>query len=385
MGTVLLTAGRLPVALDLARKFRAAGNRVLIADSFRLHGCRFSAAVEASFAVPGPRKDPRGFVDGLASIISKASVDLLVPMFEDALYIARQRDRIPAHCEVFCSPFELLHSLHHKWHFFQCLKRLGLEAPNTVLIEDRSQLRHLDFPGTFAVKACYSRASLKLYKTDNDHPPPPIDPSPDSPWIAQEWLEGTKFCSYTICRDGQVLAHTTYPVIFGVQDRWCVSFLAIDHPEIFEWVKQFAALTRYTGQVGFDFIKTTDGRLVALECNPRPTSGVHLFEHSDGLDRAFHRDVGLPVFPRVGTRRQIALGFLAFGWRSPDARRHPLQYIRTLLGVKDIVFCTRDPLPWLMQPAIFSAYIVQAKRCGLTIPALITHDMEWNSEQSASL
>src|SRR5258705_9494714 len=39
--------------------------------------------------------------------------------------------------------------------------------------------------------------------------------------------------------------------------------------------ERFIAATRFTGQISFDAIETADG-LVALECNPRGTSGVHL-------------------------------------------------------------------------------------------------------------
>jgi hypothetical protein len=376
--TLLLTAGRLPVALDLARKFKAAGHRVLVADPFKLHGCRFSAAVDASFMVPSPRENPHAFVEALVSIAYRHRVDLLIPVFEDTLYIAQYRDRFPSHCEIFASSFDLLHGLHHKWHFHQLLGRLGLEAPRTLLIEDSRQLRELDFADTYALKACYSRASLKMYELKQSDPLPEIDPSPKAPWIAQEWIRGEKFCSYTVCRNGRVLAHATYPVIFGVRDRWCVCFQAVDHPEIYEWVRRMAAQINYTGQMGFDFVQTPDGRLIAIECNPRPTSGVHLFEHEDRLDRAFHGTLETPLFPRVGIQRQIALGFLAFGWRSQEAREHPIRYLRALLGIKDIVFTSQDPLPWLMQPAVFIAYTIRAKQMGLTIPALITHDLEWN-------
>lgn len=379
MSTVLLTAGRLPVALDLARKFKAAGHRVLVADPFKLHGCRFSSAVDANFTVPSPRQDPKGFIDALVDIVSKRRVELLVPVFEDALYIAQCRERFPLHCEIFASSFDVLHDLHHKWQFHQTLTRLGLDAPRTRLIEDPRQIQELDFPQAYALKACYSRASLKMYEIKPSEPVPTIQATKQSPWIAQEWIQGEKFCTYTICRDGQILAHATYPVIFGVQNRWCVCFQAVEHTKIFEWVKRFAQELNYTGQMGFDFIETPDGRLIAIECNPRPTSGVHLFEATDCLDRAFHDTLDRPLFPRIGIRRQIAIGFLAFGWQSKEAREHPLRYLRALLGVKDIVFQPRDPLPWLMQPAVFATYVARARKQGLSIPAMITYDLEWNA------
>ena len=46
MKTVLLTLGRLPKALELARALRAAGARVLVAEPFAKHLTGTSRAVE---------------------------------------------------------------------------------------------------------------------------------------------------------------------------------------------------------------------------------------------------------------------------------------------------------------------------------------------------
>lgn len=56
---ILITGGRAPVALELARLFKAAGHRVYAAESAKYHLCRVSSAVEASFRVPSPGISPR--------------------------------------------------------------------------------------------------------------------------------------------------------------------------------------------------------------------------------------------------------------------------------------------------------------------------------------
>ena len=55
--TVLLTLGRLPKALEVARALRGAGCRVIVAEPFRRHLTGASRAVARSVVVPSPVAD----------------------------------------------------------------------------------------------------------------------------------------------------------------------------------------------------------------------------------------------------------------------------------------------------------------------------------------
>ena len=67
--TVLLTLGRLPKALELARALHQAGARVIVADPFGLHVCRASRCVARSIRVPAPNTDPAAYLDALEAIV----------------------------------------------------------------------------------------------------------------------------------------------------------------------------------------------------------------------------------------------------------------------------------------------------------------------------
>lgn len=59
---------------------------------------------------------------------------------------------------------------------------------------------------------------------------------------------------------------------------------------------------RFTGQIAFDFIEESDGTIRAIECNPRATSGITLFDVTGDLPIAFF-GVEQPVrFPQTGRR-----------------------------------------------------------------------------------
>ena len=71
----------------------------------------------------------------------------------------------------------------------------------------------------------------------------------------------------------------------------------------------------FTGQIAFDFIESADKKLYAIECNPRATSGLLLFQNNDRLDQAFFAETQSPIFPQQGARKQIATGMCLYGWR----------------------------------------------------------------------
>jgi len=126
---ILLTGGRAPATLELARLFHAAGHRVFVAESLPWHLCRGSRAVAKNFRVPPPNQNPTGFINELVSIIKKEQIDWLIPTCEETFYVAMGRDRLQQFCPVFSTDIDQLKTLHSKWEFIQQAQEL---------IEDKS-------------------------------------------------------------------------------------------------------------------------------------------------------------------------------------------------------------------------------------------------------
>lgn len=378
---ILITSGRSPVALDLARQFHHAGHQVYAADTMNMHVCRFSNAVAKSFTIRSPRRDFEGFVSDLSNILEKEKIDLLVPIYEEALYISQAQSQLPKSCQVFVSPFPLLLELHNKWLFNQKIKKLGFEAPESMLLHDKEDLKKLDSSKTYVLKACYSRAGLQIKKLLPPHHPIDFNIEPHNPWIAQEWLEGDKFCTYSVCHAGKVLAHAVYPVGYTVDGKGCVIFEAVDHLPILEWIKKFVKETNFTGQIAFDFIELPGHRLFAIECNPRATSGAHLFSREDRLDRAFFKNVSAPILPKKGYCKQLAIAMLIYGWKKNACPDNSFKrFIQTLFKVKDVIIDVKDPLPICLEPIVFLCIWWNSLKLGLSLPAFFLHDYEWNGE-----
>ena len=138
--TVLLTLGRLPKALEIARALAGAGCRVIVAEPFRRHVCHSSRAVAKSFQVTAPATNPQAYQRELLDIIKAEGVGLVVPVSEEALHVAALAGQMPANVRLACPPQPELLALHDKLQFARTAHAMGLDAPETYAMPDPSAL-----------------------------------------------------------------------------------------------------------------------------------------------------------------------------------------------------------------------------------------------------
>jgi hypothetical protein len=252
-----------------------------------------------------------------------------------------------------------------------------------AVIRNRSDLDHFQFDRPFALKACYSRASQKVRKVYPHESLKDFSFDPYNPWLAQEWMDGDRYCTYSVCRQGSVLAHTTYPVRYAIDGNSCVTFEAIHHEGIYNWVTKFVKLINFTGQIAFDFIESAaDKQLYTIECNPRATSGVLLFKPEDSLDKAFLNNTTATIFPQQNASKQIAMGMLLYGWRKKALPGNRLStYLKTLFTTSDAVLRLNDIKPFIFEPLAAANIYLTSLKYKVSFPDAFTHDHEWNGEK----
>lgn len=381
---VLFTGARSLFTLDLARRFHEQGYTVYAADTSHFHICRLSNSISKYFIVPSSRFQPREFLDKVVKIVEDEKVGTLIPSFEEIFCLALGRQRFPNSCFVFCSSYEILDSLHNKWRFNQKIVALGFPAPKSTLIQSQSDLNNSDLPLPYILKPCYSRAAQGILKVTTKHPPK-IKIEPHNPLIAQEWLHGKRYCSYNIAHKGRLTTHVTYPLDCSIDDSYCINFRAIEHKEIQKWVESFTHKEQFSGQIAFDFIEVEGGHLYCVECNPRGTSGIHLYRRSDNLPEAFLNPNMPLMHPQPGSYKQIFLGMLFCGWKTALSNKTFLHFLKTLFTVPDIVFSFRDIYPFFFQPLLFCAYLLKSLKLKTNILTMFMHDIEWNGEDVVNL
>jgi predicted ATP-grasp superfamily ATP-dependent carboligase len=381
MSKILLTGGRAPATLDLARAFHRAGHIVFMAESLRGHLSEPSNAVARNFTVPAPRQQQGRFIESLREIIIQNRIDLLIPTCEEAFHVAMGRDRLP--CRVFIEPIQQLNIVHNKWRFILKAVENDLSVPETILISNQDDLFHAyaQWRGV-VLKPVYSRFAARTLIR------PPLKKALatlrfDSPWIAQEHVDGQQICTYSICHNGHVAAHTAYPSKFTAGQGATVAFQHIHHPAIFDWVKKFVKVMQFTGQIAFDFIQTPDEQILALECNPRATSGVHLLANQPGFVDSFLNDPVDCVVPAGRASYMLSTAMLVYGLPASIVNGRFIEWLRTFLTSNDVILDGRDVRPFLLQFKSILHYLKLARQEKISPLEASTFDIEWNGAMRA--
>jgi predicted ATP-grasp superfamily ATP-dependent carboligase len=277
---VLVTASRMPFALDEIRKLGRGGHTVYAADTLATAPGSRSRFVRERFRVTPPARAPLEFIAEVKQIVLSRAVGLLVPGFEEIFYLARHLPELSEVVEVLSSPFPLLARLHDKAAFAALASDLGVPTPATTVVAGESELREvLRWYPRHVARPVYSRGGIELYANagplagavavEDCHP------SPERPWIVQEYIDGRDLCTFSVARRGRLVLHCTYIHPLEMEHRGGIVFESIDDPEAASCVRRLVEASGFHGQLGVDFRR--DGRdLYALECNPRPTAGVHL-------------------------------------------------------------------------------------------------------------
>jgi glutathione synthase/RimK-type ligase-like ATP-grasp enzyme len=369
---------------------------VLVAESARRHICRVSRAVERSYRVPAANAEPQAYVEVLESIVASERVDVLIPTCEEIFFIAKGLDRLRGRCSVWASPFELLDELHNKWKFVSLAKRLGLAVPPSGLIRTREEWLALAaaerLGESLVLKPAYSRFASRVIFLDNTDSPyerrrlleeTASAVTPATPWVAQRRIYGNDICTYSVVYEGDLIAHAAYPCRYRVGRGATVYYEPVENEAARDWVRQLVEATRFTGQIAFDFIEEEDGGLVALECNPRATSGVHLFDAE--LVQAFLqpgalRQSGVMLTPEPSRKAMLGAAMLAAGVSGIRSFRELREWRDAFRSARDVVFSRSDLRPSAEQLRVLFDAWRKSRTHGITLAQATTIDIEWNGD-----
>lgn len=374
---ILILGARAPACLDWARACHTVGHTVHVADSLRWPLARFSRAAEAFHLLPAPRRHPAAWATALARIVSTQMIDLVLPTCEETFYLSHAAGQIPAHC--FVAPFNLMHELHHKYRFVQRIAGSPIKAPESCELDSAGALA--DFTARhdtrdWVFKPAYSRFASRTRIAPQPHALADLQPTPQAPWVAQRRVQGRECCSFSLLVDGRLTAHACYRPRYRAGHGAGIWFEPTQPAAVRTFVTHFGATTGYTGQIGFDFIEEASGKFHVIECNPRATSGVHLFANEPhALVQALQGDAALA---KAGvTPRQVALAMLLFA-----APRHALRadFWRDLWQASDVVCRAGEIAPLLAQPLGLAELGWRAARAGCGLLAASTADIEWNGD-----
>jgi predicted ATP-grasp superfamily ATP-dependent carboligase len=377
---VLITGGRAPITLHLCRALEEGGIDVYIADSVFHALAKSSRCSRDFFLYPSPKFEPHRFIECLIKIIKNREIDVLIPTCEEIFYISMFRRQLSLYCDVFVDDFDKLKLLHHKESFIQFVDRLGFEIPKTSLLSpqlDRLFIQK-EFPGQIVLKKAYSRFSdsVSFYKSSSELPNYVFT---DSSWLIQERIVGTQYCSYGVSRNGKLLAHSVYKSEFTAGLGATLTFEYSEKSDIEQFVRKIVEKLSFTGQISFDFIVNQAGEAIPIECNPRATSGLHLFgkEIANVMINDFHAT----LYPKRETKEAIKLGVLLYGIKNLKTINQVKRLFQVLFTYKDTIYQKNDKSPFFYQfISMYDLWKVSRKN-QVNLLEQSTYDISWDGEE----
>ncbi|MFK8001988.1 MAG: carbamoylphosphate synthase large subunit [Polyangiales bacterium] len=385
--TILLTGGRAAATIELARLFQRGGHRVVVAESFVAPLSDWSRSVDARYRVPRPLQEPAAFVASLIDIVRREAVDLIVPTCEEVFHVAAARDELSLHCDVYCESRARLRRVHSKFEFAQRAKEAGVAVPPTKRITERNALEELvarrglnlvlkpEFSrfGTNTLIRPASAAQTRDLKVDDAHA-----------WVAQDFARGTPLCTWAVAHQGELRAYSAYRVTQTAGGA-AITFEHTPHAGAREWTERFVRHVGFTGQIAFDFIEEPskdggDGEVIGIECNPRATSGVHLFRDDARMADAFLHAKGEVLAPGKG-RFMLALPMFTHGLGGVRSWEGLRSWATSFAASRSVLFDGDDPGPFLLQGLSFAELAGRALAGGVDLLSASTLDIEWNGEE----
>lgn len=339
-------------SLQLARLFKKAGYRVVLSETrkYRWAGPRFSRAVDDFVLIPDPKEGQEIYTAGLVEKVRQAGADFFIPVASPvaSVYDAFSRKELEKYCRVIHWEMDEVQVLDDKFQFCSKARDYGLNAPKVYQVKSREEVENFEFSAhenPFILKSIRydSIERLDLRKLPHEGLSERLgglEISDERPWVLQEFIEGDEYCTHGTVVDGALTLYCCCQ-----SSPFQVNYQHIEVPEIRRWVETFVGQFGGTGQASFDFIKTKEGEVFPIECNPRTHSAITTFYKNSAVAPAFLERPDRTQTPQKENRPTYWLAHET--WR---LLRNPVAYGKTfrkrLLEEKEAVWDPDDPLPF---------------------------------------
>lgn len=373
---VVVSGARAPAALHACRALTAAGYRVVAVDSLRFPVARFSKSVAAFESVASPVFNPEGFAQDVERVLKAHNPVRWIPTCEEIFHLAALTRRLPALAHLLWAPaLGALTAAHNKHTFADVARALDGGEVDTHLLTSPEHLQAVrGLSRRLVFKPVYSRFAEHVLIRPFADGLERVQPSAHSPWVAQTYLPGEELCAYAIAHRGQVVAQSLYKGLYHAGQGASVFFEPTVDARIEAFVTAFVTQTHWHGQVAFDFRREAGGRPVAIECNPRATSGIHLWQPDEALGHALMGEQGQALTPAPAPP-MVGVAMLGAALKAPLGR-----WWTNWRQGKDVLQAVSDPGLLPGQALALMELAWRSRRHRFSLAATSTADIQWNGE-----
>ena len=165
MPGVLLSEGSSLSAREAVTALGLAGFRVELVSSDPFCLARFSRFVRRVHPAPPSGSDPDGYLEAVLDVIERRSIDVLMPVHEQAYLFAAARHRLPMGLGIALADFTAFEQVQSKPALAALLTRIDVPQPATEITHStRDFAKERPFP--YFVKAPFGTASAGVWRID---------------------------------------------------------------------------------------------------------------------------------------------------------------------------------------------------------------------------
>lgn len=380
---VLITGARAPAALDLARSFVAAGWEVHLADSCPCRMAQGAGVAKAVHRYASPRLDVQGFRSDLQFLAQSLEPAMIIPVCEEVFHLAAAA--LPDfEARLFAPSPQVLDELHSKHRFVEVCERLGISVPKTRRIGGRAELDQVSPEAERLVfKPEYSRFGSKTLIGPSASQLAQISPAVGRAWVAQDRVVGNEVCFHAVAVNGVLTAFAAYRSPWRRPGGVGYAFEPLDEVAASPLLDAARRLAGFVGagQFACDAIIDADGRPWLIECNPRGTSGLHLFGGRRELALAITGQADGLVLGRE--RGHLGLAMWLYGLPEALKQNRLASWRGERREGQDVIARGGGAVPVLgalIDSAVFS---IRAARAACSLEQAMTRDIEWNGPGGA--
>ncbi len=380
---IFIISWRSFVALELVRLLHK-DNQIFIWDSKIFSIAFFSKYIYKKCKYPSINKDINKFKEYLITYINYNKIDFLIPTCEEVIYIAYLKNEIEIQtkCKVFCGDFDLLIKLHSKYNYIKYLENFDyIRLPKTYLFNNKNEVLEFINKNTkfdYVLKPEFSRfawniASNKIKSKDLNK----FIFEENKKYVIQEFISWDPICIYAVFNKWHLLISSFYKNLLTYSSWSWVYFESCFDDNLISFLKELWQKYNIHGQVSFDFICNDYGNF-CIECNPRPTSWIHLFSWSNSFSKVFldENNYTYKVLQPSNTSRSFKLILILFFINYIFSKNK--LFFSWLFKSKDCIFSVKDIKPFFWQ-FIQSLYcIIESFLNKESLTSNMTSDIEYN-------
>jgi hypothetical protein len=311
----------------------------------------------------------------MAELVDRLQPDILFPTCEEVFFLARAAAIDGYADQLFAPPLKILRALHSKAQMIELAGQAGLDPPRTWVVASAEELGPFErLCGNLVFKPEFSRFAAQTLVRPAPHQFAKILPTRDKRWVVQEFVAGEEVSVWSAARAGGLIAVAGYRPLwqFGGAGAY---FRADSDPGLVEACAAIARQSGITGQISLDLIRTAEGKLRPIECNPRAVSGVQLLTGGAALADVLTGRAGGCL-----TARETACYIGPAFWSAAASRGLRHNALRDARHADEVLGRTGDRWTGLGAVLDFARFALKALAAGHSSGIESTADIEWNGE-----